>query len=138
MPDYEVFLSIRRRSKLLLFRAVQNASVQAIRVVAVVQPLNAIAFIGDGVYQGAKDFGYLAAATASACLVASIVMVTGDGTLLSVWIALTVLQAGRGVGVAARWLGFHAWGFGPAPLLVSGRSSATTPLLGENAEDDAL
>lgn len=108
------------------------------RVVAAMQPLNAIAFIGDGVYQGAKDFGYLAAATATACLAASLIMVTGDGALVHVWQALAVLQAGRGLGVSARWLGLNLWGFGPSPLLASDAiqaGSPTAPLL-EDATDD--
>lgn len=107
----------------------------ALRVVAAMQPLNALAFIGDGVYQGAKDFAYLAVATAGACFVAAALMVTGDGSLVHVWIALAVLQAGRGLGVAVRWAGLHAWGFGPSPLLVSGEDAVNTALLEEAGDD---
>ena len=142
-------------------RSVQAASVPAIRVVAAMQPLNALAFVGDGVYQGAKDFAYLAAATAGACCAAAAVMVAGDGSLVQVcvvpacvdrptvaslcnthslvqvWIALAVLQAGRGLGVTARWLGLSLWGFGPSPLLVSGEGAVSTALLEESEDSDS-
>ena len=101
------------------------------------QPLNALAFVGDGVYQGAKDFAYLAAATAAACFVAAAVMVTGDGSLVHVWIALAVLQAGRGLGVSARWLGLHAWGFGPSPLLAPRRDAVSAALLEDERDEDS-
>jgi O-antigen/teichoic acid export membrane protein len=118
-------------------RTVQLASVPAMRVAAAMQPFNAVAFVGDGVYQGAKDFSYLAAATAGACCIAAIVMVTGDGSLVHVWIALASLQAGRGLAVSLRWLGFCPGGFGPSPLLGSADGAVNTALLDEVGDNDA-
>jgi hypothetical protein len=105
-------------------REVQLAAVPAFQVVAIMQPLNAIAFVGDGVFQGAKDFNYLAAVMAAACAATIAVMLTGNGSLVHVWVALALLQGGRAVGVIARWTGLHA-GFGASPLaLVTSASTA--------------
>lgn len=122
----------------VLCRSVQTACIPAIRVVAAMQPLNAVAFVGDGVYQGAKDFTYLAAVMAGTCSVAAVLMVTGDGTLVHVWIALAVLQAGRGLGVTLRWLGVPVWGCGPSPLLIaSTEDNVNSSLLEADVDDDS-
>jgi Na+-driven multidrug efflux pump len=88
---------------ILLCRAIQVAAVQGIVVVAAMQPLNAVVFIGDGVFQGATDFLYLALSMALACGLSAGIMLVGGGGLQDVWIALFALQLLRTVAVAARY-----------------------------------
>lgn len=76
---------------------------QSLVVVAVMQPFNAVTFIGDGVFQGAKDFTYLAGGMALACALAAAALTTGDGSLRSVWLALLGLQTVRAVTIALRY-----------------------------------
>lgn len=94
---------------------VQATAAPALVIVAAMQPFNALAFVGDGVFQGAKDFQYLAAAMAVACAAAAAAMSSGDGSVESVWAALAVLQALRGAAIAVRYINI-APGFGNSPL----------------------
>lgn len=78
--------------------------------VAVMQPLNSLVFVGDGILQGSKDFGYLAGAMVVASAAALGVLGTGDGSLETVWRALIALQGARAVGLAWRYFGGTAAG----------------------------
>ena len=66
--------------------------------VALLQPLNGLVFVGDGIYMGAERFGYLAKAmllsAGSAAAVLLLVVPMGWG-LHGVWWGLTVLMAVR-------------------------------------------
>lgn len=84
-------------------REVQAAAASALAIVAVIQPVNVIVCIGDGVFQGASDFTYLAAAMAVACSAAAAAMVSGQGGLVDVWWALFLLQGLRAAAIAARY-----------------------------------
>ena len=84
-------------------RDVQKAAVQGIMVLALMQPLNAVTFVGDGIFQGAADFTYLAGGMALACTVSAGVMLQGEGSLQQVWLALLCLQLVRAVTIALRY-----------------------------------
>ena len=102
------------------------------------QPFNALAFVGDGVFQGAKDFQYLAAAMAVACGAAVAGMARGDGSLQSVWAALALLQALRGAAIAVRYADVVP-GFGASPLALKAAdelSEAEEALLLPPEEDE--
>lgn len=66
--------------------------------VALLQPLNGLVFVGDGIYMGAEEFRYLAKAmigtAAAAALVLGLVRPMGWG-LVGVWWGITVLMVGR-------------------------------------------
>lgn len=79
------------------------------------QPVNAIVFIGDGVFQGAADFQYLALSMCVACALASLGMLTLDQSLASVWMAILLLQVGRAASAASRYLNLVPLA-GPSPL----------------------
>lgn len=99
----QVSLSTLRLHLIRLCRAIQVVAAQGIVVVAAMQPLNAVVFIGDGVFQGATDFLYLALSMAVACGLSAGAMLVGGGGLQDVWIALFALQLLRTVAVAARY-----------------------------------
>lgn len=80
-------------------------------VVAVLQPLNAVVFVLDGVLIGAGDLRFLAGAMVTAFAVylpAALVAGAAGGTLLWLWGAITLLMVARLAGVAWRFAG-HAW-----------------------------
>lgn len=83
----------------------QGAAAQALVVLAVMQPLNAVTFIGDGIFQGAADFRYLAGSMVGACAIASGAMLVdgGGGGLRAVWLALLALQAVRALSIVLRF-----------------------------------
>lgn len=74
--------------------------------VALMQPLNAVVFVWDGVFMGVEDFGYLAWAMVGSAVAAAVVLLLvlpmGWG-LAGVWWGLVVLMAGRAVSVGARY-----------------------------------
>jgi MATE family multidrug resistance protein len=80
--------------------------------VVVMQPLNALVFIWDGVFLGARDFRFLALAMVGAALVTAAllfaVLPMGLG-LAGVWWAMVLLIATRAATLAAR----HFWPSGP-------------------------
>jgi putative MATE family efflux protein len=81
---------------------------QILWVVAVLQPLNAVVFVLDGVLIGAGQFRFLAGAMVSAFalyLPAAILAGTAGGTLPWLWGAITLLMVARLVGVAWRFAG---------------------------------
>jgi MATE family multidrug resistance protein len=75
--------------------------------VALMQPLNAIVFVGDGVFMGLEDFGYLAwamlASAAGAAVVLLLVVPMGWG-LAGVWWGLVTLMALRLMTLGARYV----------------------------------
>ena len=112
----------------------------AMMLVALLQPLNGLVFVGDGIFQGALDFSYLAAsmAFASAAALAVLGSITGQVISLSlppfnlIWAAFAVLQVGRAVGIFWRYM--NNSGMGPL------RSSAYPAAYGDggdSAPDDA-
>jgi Na+-driven multidrug efflux pump len=78
-------------------------------VVALLQPLNAVVFVLDGVLIGAGDQRYLARAMVAATLlgfVPAAALVSGlDAGVVALWGALAVWFAARGLGVGFRYAG---------------------------------
>lgn len=77
-------------------------------LVALMQPLNALVFVGDGIFMGARRFQWLA----GAMLVATLPSLAGlywvlahQGSLRSLWLCIAALIALRGVGLAVRYWG---------------------------------
>ena len=77
------------------------------------QPLNALAFLSDGVLYGVGGFAYAAGAMLAACLPAGAAMLLGarlsagmapgaaaDGQLIAVWVGLALLMLGRFLSIA--------------------------------------
>jgi putative MATE family efflux protein len=90
---------------------VRDLAIQLLYVVAVLQPLNAVVFVLDGVLIGAGDQRYLAGAMAVATLAvfapaAAFVVAVGGG-LLAVWGALALWFVARAVGLVAPYVGPH-------------------------------
>ncbi len=88
---------------------VQARALDVLWLVAVLQPLNAVVFVLDGVLIGAGDARYLAGAMATATLLVFVpgaALVLGlDGTLVWLWIVICLFMAARLVGNVARFLG---------------------------------
>lgn len=74
----------------------------------ITQPINALAFLADGVLYGVGGFSYAAVAMVMACLPAGAAMLLGsrlsaglaagaaqDGQLIAVWAGLALLMLGR-------------------------------------------
>jgi putative MATE family efflux protein len=90
--------------------AVAALATDVLVVVAVLQPVNAVVFVLDGVLIGAGDLRYLAAAmfTSAAVFVPLAIAVLASGRgLVALWLALTVLMATRFAGNVARFAGPH-------------------------------
>jgi Na+-driven multidrug efflux pump len=91
--------------------AVIDLTRQVLWVVAVLQPLNAVVFVLDGVLIGAGDLRFLAGAMVGAFalfLPAAVLAGAVGGTLLWLWGALTLLMVARLIGMTWRFAG-HAW-----------------------------
>jgi putative MATE family efflux protein len=76
--------------------------------VAVLQPLNSVVFVLDGVLIGAGDVRFLAWAMAAATLAfipLALAVVAADGGLAWLWAALGVFMAARGAGLWLRYAG---------------------------------
>ena len=89
-------------------QAVVHLTRQVLWVVAILQPLNAVVFVLDGVLIGAGDLRFLAGAMVSAFAVylpAAVLAGTAGGTLLWLWGAITLLMVARLIGVAWRFAG---------------------------------
>lgn len=85
-------------------------------IAAVVQPINALAFVTDGIHWGTGDFGYLRNAVLLATLVGSVVLLSIDTSvadaLVWIWMATAVWIIIRALfGVLRIWPGI-----GKAPL----------------------
>jgi MATE family multidrug resistance protein len=66
--------------------------------VVVLQPLNGLVFVGDGIYMGAEAFSYLAKAMIGTAAVSAVVLVlapTMGWGLTGVWAGIATLMAGR-------------------------------------------
>mgnify|MGYP002335975381 CR=1 FL=1 len=89
--------------------AVSSLARDVLLVVALLQPINAVVFVLDGVLIGAGDLRYLAKAMAvsgiGVFLPAALAVLWLDGTLLWLWGALGLLMAARLVGNVARFAG---------------------------------
>ncbi len=105
-----VALAILRPAIVPLFTddpAVQDLAEQVLLVVALMQPINALVFVLDGILLGAGDAAYLAVAMVGALgafALAAVAVVVLDGGLLAIWAAITVLMAARLVGMGARYV----------------------------------
>jgi putative MATE family efflux protein len=89
-------------------QAVIHLTRQVLWVVAILQPLNAVVFVLDGVLIGAGDLRFLAGAMVSSFAVylpAAILAGAAGGTLLWLWGAIALLMVARLVGVAWRFAG---------------------------------
>ncbi len=91
-------------------------------VIALMEPLSALVFVGDGIYLGASRFAFLAVTTVAAAVIASAVVLgavaIGWG-LIGVWVGIVALVVAQG-GRARHWL-----------PLGDQRSQRLTPGLGE-------
>ena len=77
--------------------------------VVLMQPMNALVFVWDGVLIGAEAFRYLAAAMASVSAVTALLLVgvlQFDWGLQGVWWAIVVLLAGR---IVTLWAWHLRW-----------------------------
>lgn len=92
-------------------QAVVDLTLQVLWLVAVLQPLNAVVFVLDGILIGAGDLRFLAGAMVAAFalfLPAAILAGSAGGTLGWLWGAVTLLMVARLVGVAWRFAG-RSW-----------------------------
>ena len=89
--------------------AVRALARDVLLLVALLQPINAVVFVLDGVLIGAGDLRYLAKAMAVSGLLvflpAALVVLWFDGTLPWLWGALALLMAARLVGNVVRFAG---------------------------------
>ncbi len=78
----------------------------ALVVLAVMQPVGALVFVGDGLYLGAGAFRFLAAATIGAAAMTTVALllvpVMGWG-LVGVWWSIALLIGARGMGFVVRY-----------------------------------
>jgi len=91
--------------------AVVHRTPQVRWALAVLQPLNAVVFVLDGVLIGAGDLRFLAGAMVAAFAVflpAAVLAGAVGGTLLWLWGAVTLLMVARLAGMAWRFAG-PAW-----------------------------
>jgi putative MATE family efflux protein len=90
---------------------VQELAEQLLLIVALLQPLNAIVFVLDGVLIGAGDQRFLAAAmivaTFGVYAPAALIVTLAGGGVVALWGALSLWFVARAVGLGARFLGPH-------------------------------
>jgi MATE family multidrug resistance protein len=84
--------------------------------VVVLQPLTALVYVWDGIGIGMSAFRFMAVSMVTGAVLTTAVLVAIGGTLVGVWIAVTVLILSRLVSFA----GWHRWGplssaRGPSP-----------------------
>jgi putative MATE family efflux protein len=88
---------------------VRALALDVLWLVAALQPLNAVVFVLDGVLIGAGDARYLAGAMASATFLVFVpgaALVLGfDGSLVWLWVVISLFMAARLLGNVARFLG---------------------------------
>ncbi|HEX6311514.1 MAG TPA: MATE family efflux transporter [Acidimicrobiia bacterium] len=89
--------------------AVRDLALEVLLLVALLQPVNAVVFVLDGVLIGAGDATYLAAAMAGASFLvfapAAVLVLVLDGSLLWLWGAICLFMSARLVGNVARFAG---------------------------------
>lgn len=86
---------------------VRKLAAQLLLIVALMQPLNAVVFVLDGILLGAGDAAYLAVAMVAALgafTIAAVAVVMFGGGLFAIWGALCVLMVARLVGMGIRFL----------------------------------
>ena len=71
-------------------------------LVACMQPLNGVAFVGDGILSGKGDFKYMSFMMVASAAVAIPVLIMGDGSLEATWWGLFLFMVARTGGVALR------------------------------------
>jgi MATE family, multidrug efflux pump len=88
---------------------VRSLAADLLLIVALLQPLNAVVFVLDGVLIGAGDQRYLAKAMVGATLlgfVPAAALVSGlDAGVVALWGALSCWFVARGIGVGLRYAG---------------------------------
>ena len=88
---------------------VRDLAVQLLLIVAILQPLNAVVFVLDGVLIGAGDQRFLAGAMVVATFgvfaPAAIGVTLAGGGIVALWGALALWIAARAVGLIGRYLG---------------------------------
>jgi putative MATE family efflux protein len=93
-------------------RPVERLAFQVLLVVALLQPINAVVFVLDGILIGAGDLRYLAKGMVVSGLVvflpAAFLVLRTDGSLLALWGALGLLMTARLIANARRFAG-SAW-----------------------------
>lgn len=92
-------------------RPVQHLAADVLVVVALLQPLNAVVFVLDGVLIGAGDLRYLAKGMVAGLVVflpAAFVVYLAEGSLMSLWGALALLMGVR-LAVNVRRFAGSAW-----------------------------
>ncbi len=105
-------------------RVAEEASIELLRIVAPLQLLSSLVFVGDGILQGSRDFQFEAFAVALASVGGAAVLILEqrppDGALATAWDAVAVLNALRFLTFAGR---FYLKG----PLLESESPDAEAP-----------
>jgi putative MATE family efflux protein len=88
---------------------VRELALDVLWLVAALQPINAVAFVLDGVLIGAGDARYLSGAMAVATFAvfapAAALVLGLDGTLLWLWVAICLFMSARMIGNLARFAG---------------------------------
>lgn len=85
---------------------VRELTGSAMLILAVIQPIGALVFVGDGLYLGAGAFRFLAGATVSASAVTALLLLVTprmEWGLTGVWWSIAVLIAVRGLAFAVRY-----------------------------------
>jgi MATE family multidrug resistance protein len=73
----------------------------AMLILVVLQPIGGIVFVGDGIFLGAKRFGFLAASCATGGLLAFPVLLFACDTLLAVWVVILGFVSFRALAMGA-------------------------------------
>lgn len=84
---------------------VNDLVVSALAILALIQPLGALVFVGDGVYLGAGAFNFLALATGVSAMAAAVMLLLVPGAgwgLVGVWWSIAVLIGLRGAAFLGR------------------------------------
>ncbi len=83
---------------------VRTAIESVLPVVALMQPVAALVFVGDGIYIGASRFSYLAGTTVLAATLTAVALLAGAAAgagLVWIWWSVTLLLMVRGLALAA-------------------------------------